>query len=71
MEKVTLLIPAYNEEGTIRRSAGIGISMMKRGYVHDVIVVDDGSTDRTAERAAIWAGPVSDKAAGTATFLAL
>jgi glycosyltransferase involved in cell wall biosynthesis len=40
------LVAAFNEEATIAEVvAGV------RGHVPDVVVVDDGSTDRTAERA--------------------
>ena len=39
-------IPAYNEEATVDR-----IVRDVRQYVDHVVVVDDGSTDRTAERA--------------------
>jgi peptidoglycan-N-acetylglucosamine deacetylase len=43
----TVLIPAYNEESVIRETLG---SVLASDYPHlEVIVVDDGSTDRTAE----------------------
>lgn len=45
--KLTVLMPAYNEEQTIgtvlERVFEVGLDL------HEVIVVDDGSTDRTAE----------------------
>jgi glycosyltransferase involved in cell wall biosynthesis len=40
------LIPAYNEEKTIARVAGDA-----RAFVDEVVVVDDGSTDRTRQLA--------------------
>lgn len=43
--KVAAIIPAYNEERTI----GSVVSVAKRWRPHEVIVVDDGSSDRTAE----------------------
>lgn len=44
--RITAVIPAYNEERTIGR-----VVKDTRQYVDTVIVVDDGSTDRTAELA--------------------
>lgn len=49
-EGVSLVIPAYNEELSIGKAIGEAIDALeslKRGY--EVIVVDDGSRDRTAE----------------------
>ena len=45
--KVCALIAAFNEEETI---AAVVAGVL--GHVPDILVVDDGSTDRTAERAA-------------------
>ncbi len=45
--RVAILIPALNEELAIRRVVESALSVLP-----DVIVVDDGSTDRTAEIAA-------------------
>lgn len=45
---VTAIIPALDEEGAI----GGTVARLDRSVVHDVIVVDNGSRDRTAERAA-------------------
>ena len=45
--KVTVIIPAYNEEDTIAKTIK---SVLKSGYPDfEVIVVDDGSKDRTLE----------------------
>src|SRR3569833_2002266 len=44
---VAILIPARNEEGTI--VACIDAALASRGAQIEVIVLDDGSTDRTAE----------------------
>ncbi len=44
--KVSAVIPAYNEEETIGEVVGKTLR-----YVDEVIVVDDGSLDETAERA--------------------
>lgn len=43
--RVAAIIPAYNEEKTI----GSVVSVVKRWQADEVIVVDDGSSDRTGE----------------------
>lgn len=47
--KTLIIIPAYNEEGSI---AGVIQDIHRHAPEADVIVVNDGSTDRTAEFAA-------------------
>jgi len=49
MAKVTAIIPAFNEEATV---AAVVDAARRSGVVDKVIVVDDGSTDRTAAEAA-------------------
>jgi glycosyltransferase involved in cell wall biosynthesis len=50
--KVVVTIPAFNEEDTIVRVInGIKKAMDKSGYKYEILVVDDGSTDKTAENA--------------------
>src|SRR5581483_9546914 len=46
--RVLVFIPAWNEEATV---AGVVRALRERIEDADVLVVDDGSTDRTAERA--------------------
>jgi polyprenyl-phospho-N-acetylgalactosaminyl synthase len=46
---VTVIIPAFNEADTIAQCVAEAI---RHPYVGEVIVVDDGSSDATAERAA-------------------
>lgn len=48
--QVSVVIPVYNEEGAISDDLDIIIATMEgSGYTYEVIVVDDGSTDRTAD----------------------
>ena len=49
---LSVVIPAYNEEGAIDQTvATVEKALSDLPITFDVIVVDDGSTDRTAERA--------------------
>jgi glycosyltransferase involved in cell wall biosynthesis len=47
MAKVSIIIPALNEEAVIART----VRAIPRELVSEIIVVDNGSTDRTAEEA--------------------
>lgn len=47
--KLSLVIPAYNEEETVAETVGGIVSTLEReGIDHEVIVVDDSSSDGTA-----------------------
>ncbi len=46
--RITAIVPAYNEEGNIAEVLRV---LKKSLELSDIIVVDDGSTDRTAEGA--------------------
>ena len=48
MDKVSIIIPAFNEAENIKQVVG---SIKDIGYEHEVIVVDDGSTDGTYQAA--------------------
>jgi glycosyltransferase involved in cell wall biosynthesis len=49
MITLSVLIPAYNEEGTIKQVLTAVSSQRVPGVTFEVIVVNDASTDRTAE----------------------
>lgn len=49
--KIAITIPAYNEEETIAAVISDAKKALEKKYVCDIIVVDDGSTDKTAEKA--------------------
>jgi glycosyltransferase involved in cell wall biosynthesis len=44
-KKICVVMPGYNAEATVRKT----YSEIDRNIVDDVLLVDDGSTDRTAE----------------------
>ena len=47
MTKVSCVIPAYNEEQGIRHVLSVACELRKEGLLSEIIVVSDGSTDRT------------------------
>ena len=49
---LTVLVPAYNEEGGIERVIGwIRAALAPAGLEYEILVIDDGSGDRTADLA--------------------
>ena len=60
MGKILVVLPAYNEEeGLGPLLEGIGQAMTDSGFAYEVIVVDDGSADRTSEVARTFAGKMA------------
>lgn len=55
LRKVVVFIPAFNEEekiaDTIRETLDTYKNSSEKGYKIEIIVIDDGSTDKTSERA--------------------
>jgi LmbE family N-acetylglucosaminyl deacetylase len=51
--KVSVIIPAYNEEKTIADVLKILVSVRQNGLIDEIIVVSDGSNDNTARVAKI------------------
>lgn len=48
MRKLSIVIPAYNEEATIRQVIERACQAPIAGLEREIVAVDDGSTDRTA-----------------------
>ncbi|MDP6670996.1 MAG: glycosyltransferase family 2 protein [archaeon] len=48
-QKVVVTVFAYNEEKTLPKTLGILNGFKKKGIVHEIIVINDGSTDKTAK----------------------
>ena len=50
MKTVSVVIPALNEEGNLPETLGTVVSVLEVAFEdYEIIAVDDGSTDRTAE----------------------
>jgi dolichyl-phosphate beta-glucosyltransferase len=48
--ELSVVIPAYNEEGAIRQTVeAVAAYLAQAGVRHEILVVDDGSTDGTVE----------------------
>ncbi|MBI3560067.1 glycosyltransferase family 2 protein [Candidatus Gottesmanbacteria bacterium] len=54
MKVLSIIIPVYNEEGTVGEVIRRVFAVKLTGWEKQVIVVDDGSTDRTNEKLSPW-----------------
>jgi glycosyltransferase involved in cell wall biosynthesis len=54
--KISAIIPAYNSEGTIARALNSVLAQTRPA--DEIIVIDDGSTDKTAQAAGAFGGRV-------------
>ncbi len=54
MKKVSIIIPVYNEVGTIDTLLHRVLAAKLPGWEKEVIVVDDGSTDGTVKKLRAW-----------------
>ena len=54
MKKLSIIIPVYNEENTIEEILEKVIDMKLDGWEKEIIVVDDGSTDKTHKNLKKW-----------------
>lgn len=58
--RVAIIVPAYNEEDNLPNLfRELEAALAPATHTYQVILVDDGSADRTAEIAAAYSGPVS------------
>ncbi len=56
--RLSVVIPAYNEESRLPRTLGQSIEYLQsQAYTSEILVVDDGSVDRTAEIARRYGSP--------------
>jgi glycosyltransferase involved in cell wall biosynthesis len=54
MKKLSIIIPVYNEAGTITKVLDKVYAAKLPGWSREIIVVDDGSTDGTRRKLAAW-----------------
>lgn len=79
-ESISVIIPAYNEEENLEKAVARTVSVLQGlGREYEVIIVDDGSADRTAEIAdglashydGVWAIHQQNKGFGGAVLKGL
>jgi glucosyl-3-phosphoglycerate synthase len=68
---LSVCIPARNEATTIRRVVEIAMSLRDRGLADEVLVIDDGSCDKTWARAKAAGAQMSTNRLGTGKGQAL
>ncbi len=54
MKKVSIIVPVYNEANTIDLIIPKVLAAKTPGWIKEVIIVDDGSSDGTAEKVTKW-----------------
>lgn len=54
MNKISVIIPAYNAEGTIERAL-LSVIRQEGAFNFEIIVIDDGSSDSTADKVSRFA----------------
>ncbi len=59
LPSLTILIPAYNEEATIGKTIVSALDARYPGGLKKIIVIDDGSTDRTLSIARRFSGKIT------------
>ena len=55
-QKLSILVPAYNEEKTIAQVINAVKAVVLPGLQKEIVVVNDGSSDRTADALKVFAG---------------
>ena len=51
IDLLSIIIPAFNEEGNVERTAlAVGKAMAENNIDHELVFVNDGSSDRTWEK---------------------
>ncbi|MDP2926826.1 MAG: glycosyltransferase family 2 protein [bacterium] len=61
LRKLSIIIPVFNEEGTIEEILRRVISALVLDYEKEIIVVDDGSTDSSESKISAFAKTTADK----------
>lgn len=54
MKSLSIIIPVYNEESTVAEALRRVLMAKTPGFTKQIIVVDDGSTDKTREVLNVW-----------------
>ncbi len=54
MKKLSIIIPVYNEENTINEVLKSVVGAGLQGWEKEIIVIDDGSTDKTRHALKAW-----------------